>query len=135
MNNSKIPTTKESVNCNSSKFLPDLFAESLVLSTHFSQKLNSSTPIKPCVALMMNTSISKGDFVSRNTALHVISCELKSCGVCEKSCMSWAKEWNKKNNPPMPYVEVETVIWKVYHGNKDTGWWQRRSNRYPRKEH
>ena len=93
--------------------------ESLALSTEFSRKLNTSTPIKPCIALMMNSVIAKGDYVSRHTALHIICCELLTCGVNEDKCLKWALKWNRNNDPPMYEKEVHKLVWKVYNRAKE----------------
>lgn len=71
--------------------------------------------IKPCIARYYRDGCSKGlSAIGRNDACHIISVELRRLGFSEQEMLPYLRDWNKKNTPPLPDVDIKRVIEKAF---------------------
>jgi len=70
--------------------------------------------IKPCVALIYESSIQKGDFVDRSRAANILASELKTLGKDEEYTFNLLSRWNDKNEPPIRLSELNSTVRTAY---------------------
>lgn len=66
--------------------------------------------IRPCIATLMETPLSKGEFPNRNEAALVIASELKRIGVDYDSATGRVESWNRFNNPSLRPSEQTKAV-------------------------
>lgn len=83
----------------------------------FLEKTNNSnkkflTPkdLKPCVSIILNTSISKGEYPNRNDLAILLAVELKKSGLNQEQVKDKLQEWNYNNNPPLLERDLNSIL-------------------------
>ncbi len=90
---------------------PDQIASGLEASSNLSGSTGHPGPdIRPCIARLIETSLTRGDFPDRNRAAVVIASELKRIGENFGASNRRLEQWNSKNKPPLREREVERVL-------------------------
>ncbi len=70
--------------------------------------------IKPCVSLLLETPISRGDIFSRNEYCYLIFTELRRTGVKKDNARIKVGIWNSSNEPPLPESELRGCLDSAY---------------------
>ena len=66
--------------------------------------------LKPCIALIMEKGLEKGDLTDRATGSVIIASELRRLGKDEDFVSDYLKTWNQKNRPPRRLSEIESAV-------------------------
>jgi len=121
---SQLLLDKHSISCrpvpdvaktNSETIDSDQITRGLEASSNLSRDTGHPGPdIKPCVATLLETTLSKGDFPDRNGSAVVIASELKRIGVDYDSALKRMEYWNRRNNPPLKPQELTKAAQNAY---------------------
>jgi len=65
---------------------------------------------KPCIALIMENGLEKGDFTNRGVGSVIIASELRRLGKDEDFVLDYLKTWNQKNRPPRRLSEIASTV-------------------------
>lgn len=89
-------------------------SDNLIQGLETSSELSKSTGhpgpgIKPCIATLIESPLTKGGFPQRNEAGLVIASELKRIGQNYDQVLSRLQYWNQHNNPPLRYSELQHI--------------------------
>ena len=66
--------------------------------------------IRPCIATLLESPLSKGEFPNRNTAALVIATEFYRIGQNFDQAMLRLEHWNQYNNPPLKQNELQKAV-------------------------
>jgi len=72
--------------------------------------------IRPCIATLMETPLSKGDFPSRNESAVVIASELYRIDIDYDSACARLELWNQHNSPPLKSTDLQRAFDNGYSG-------------------
>jgi hypothetical protein len=65
---------------------------------------------KPCISNILGTTISKGDYPSRNNLAITVAVELRKNGLNTDQVERILREWNYNNRPPLKESEIRSVL-------------------------
>ncbi len=89
----------------------DKIVGGLGASSELSKKLHHPGPdIRPCVAQMLESSYTKGDYPNRNAAAHIIACELRRIGCSHDEVLQRIIAWNDGNTAPLSISEYSKAV-------------------------
>ena len=95
--------------------------EKLEIVKETNRSFNLPDSIKPCVSILLSTSISKGDLYSRNSYCYLIATEFRKNNIVKSKAEHILGRWNELNNPPMSYSEIRSTIKSAYRTNYTYG--------------
>jgi len=94
---------------------PDMTLQGLATSSHLSRTIDHpGQDIRPCVATLADTPLSKGEFPDRNTSAVVIASELKRVGKNYEFIADYLTRWNRFNHPPLTPTDLNRAVNNSY---------------------
>lgn len=82
--------------------MTDRIAAGLEASSHLAGEIGHPGPdIRPCIAILIETSLKKGEFPNRNVSALIIACEYRRIGIDYDTACHRVARWNEDNKPPL----------------------------------
>ena len=70
--------------------------------------------IRPCIATLVETSLSQGEIPNRNEAAVIIASEFRRIGQTYDQATQHLEYWNQNNKPPLKYNELQKAVRNAY---------------------
>jgi hypothetical protein len=77
--------------------------------------------IRPCVATLLETALSKGEPPNRNQAALIIACEYYRIGLSFDEAERKLTQWNSQHSPPLKHSELQKAALNGYLGKYHYG--------------
>ena len=100
----------------------DLTLKGMGAASNLSQETgHPGNDIRPCIATLVETPLSKGEFPNRNTAGLIIATEFYRIGQKYDQAVTRLEHWNQHNHPPLKHNELQNAAQNGYTGKYNYG--------------
>ncbi len=94
---------------------PEQFASGLEATSDLARETgHTGKDLRPCIAVLVETPLTKGGFPKRNVAAVVIATELRRIGINYGEVNQRLERWNACNRPPLKLAELQRAVDNVF---------------------